>query len=790
MNIHFTDPKPGEMEMIAAAGFKWVRMDLTWSGTERQKGEYDFSAYNRLAAALDAQKMRAVFILDYGNPLYADPGDKHPFTSRAGTPEFREAYAKWAVAAVSHFKGKNYLWELWNELNHAGFWKPKPIAADYIVLAKTACEAVSNAAPDEALIGPATSTIDLPFLEACFKAGLLDHWCAVSVHPYRQKAPETVEEEYRSLRLLIRKYATKDKTISILSGEWGYSTAWPSLGKDEPAREEQQAKYLARQFLTNIANDIPLSIWYDWRDDGDDPKEAEHRFGIVRRKHHEGREPVLEAKPAYVAAKTLMEQLGGFKLNKRLGMGREEYYHLLFEKGDVLRSVVWKTVGSEPMAPWIEARPGTFATVNYLGQPQQSLSPEKEFGRPVHLPLSTAPLYLLPQGRDDVLRLAAAWKRFPLEVVVEPGQIAEIEGVIRNPLDREIEILGRESKLRPGEEWRFSQKYGPSRDERVTSHHNFMVPTLCHLWQTTFLLSTKPLRLVPLPAIGQTLLVRVENPSGDRFRGALEIYYDGSGDSPKFGPITAKPKRVSVGFTPGQIEQMVAIPLGASPPPAYSGSICLYEGNDNYLKRIFSWDDLNRSQESVGWAPIRFERVDDLGKYSEQSFAGVYTVSPEGDAAVAASHDLSIAPAPAGLPDSKQAVLRLKYGFGAGWKFLRLVALAEELKSINGVPAAVGWWVFGDGRGCVPRIRVTDRSGQTFQASGPNINWTGWRYIAIPIRSRDDLSSLAPSISHWGGSNDGLIDSPIKWETLFLLDNVERKALEGEIYLGAPTLIY
>lgn len=27
-----------------------------------------------------------------------------------------------------------------------------------------------------------------------------------------------------------------------------------------------------------------LSIWYDWRDDGDDVKEAEDRFGIVRRK--------------------------------------------------------------------------------------------------------------------------------------------------------------------------------------------------------------------------------------------------------------------------------------------------------------------------------------------------------------------------------------------------------------------------------------------------------------------------------------------------------------------------
>ncbi len=46
--------------------------------------------------------------------------------------------------------------------------------------------------------------------------------------------------------------------------------------------EETQAKLLARQWLSNLANDIPLSIWYDWRDDGPDPKEREHHFGMVR----------------------------------------------------------------------------------------------------------------------------------------------------------------------------------------------------------------------------------------------------------------------------------------------------------------------------------------------------------------------------------------------------------------------------------------------------------------------------------------------------------------------------
>ena len=53
--------------------------------------------------------------------------------------------------------------------------------------------------------------------------------------------------------------------------------------------------------LTNVANDSPLGIWYDWRDDGDDPKEAEHRFGIVRRKPTGDAKQPFEPKPAYTA---------------------------------------------------------------------------------------------------------------------------------------------------------------------------------------------------------------------------------------------------------------------------------------------------------------------------------------------------------------------------------------------------------------------------------------------------------------------------------------------------------
>ena len=57
------------MEMLAPAGVRWIRMDLGWGGTERERrASYDFSAYDRLLAAWTAHKIGAVLIFDYSNP--------------------------------------------------------------------------------------------------------------------------------------------------------------------------------------------------------------------------------------------------------------------------------------------------------------------------------------------------------------------------------------------------------------------------------------------------------------------------------------------------------------------------------------------------------------------------------------------------------------------------------------------------------------------------------------------------------------------------------------------------
>lgn len=299
--------------MIAASGVRFVRMDFAWGSTETAKGVYDFSQYERLLDALDQFSIRALFILDYGNPLY--DGGVAPCTDLG-----RAAFAKWASVGVSHFAGRGIIWEMWNEPN--GMWLPKPNVQDYILLAKAVGQALQRAAPTETFVGPATSGVDFAFIRSCFDAGLLDYWTAVSVHPYRNSVPETVTPDYASLRQLIANHTSR--SVPIVSSEWGYSARYAHWDVD------LQGKALPRMWLTNIANNISLSIWYDWHDDGTNQTWAENHFGMVLWQQHDGRTPLFDPKPAYNAARTMHKLLDGCVYDESIALGDADAYCMRF----------------------------------------------------------------------------------------------------------------------------------------------------------------------------------------------------------------------------------------------------------------------------------------------------------------------------------------------------------------------------------------------------------------------------------------------------------------------------
>ena len=761
VNIHFTDPQPGEMKMLAAGGFTWVRMDFGWEGTEAVKGRYDFSAYDRLMAALEPHGIRPIFILDYVNRHYDD--GRSP-----DTEDGRQGMARWAAAAVKHFRGRGILWEMYNEPN-IGFWRPKVNPDDYVKLALAVGKAIREAAPDERYVGPAVSTMDFRFLETCFKAGLLNYWDAVTVHPYRSQPPETVEKDYRTLRTLIAKYAPKGKRVPIVSGEWGYSSVWNGM---DPVK---QGKMLPRQWLVNFACGVPLSIWYDWHDDGPDPKEPEHHFGTTLYPTHAGRDPIYDPKPAYLAARTLAAQLRGYRFDKRIDTGSPEDWVLLFTKaanaGDAPKIVAW-TTASGVREVGIPASPGSFTVVAHDGGSAPSVTAARGL---LLLKLTDAPQYVAPIGKNRLLQLLAHWERLPDEIRLDARSSGAIRCRVTNPLSETVAVTARllspvvgltggaeyRLQIRPGGDERWALPFLPTRSaepQPVTVELN--IAGYGRIRQTTHVVVTNPLSAAILAPAGDQLPVRVENPSGQEFRGVVELVQKvGSQRSVVSLPLE---------FARGETERVALFPSRAQPGsgPARLAVTIRETG----------------AATSVTLPETTLRLVDDFARFSPGEDPDRYQVTTDGDAKVASKVALSAGLPPEGPPAPGMSGLRIEYQFDPGWKFLELRVRDPEAAQIEGKPKALGLWIFGDGQGNIPRLRFTDAAGQTFQPDAPAITWRNWRWVTMPM----DGSGAG----HWGGPDDGVVRYPIRWTSLFLLDSATRSRTEGTVYLAAPTLYY
>ena len=503
VNIHFTGAPARDLDGLQSGGFGWVRMDFVWSAIERAKGQYDFAAYDTLLGGLTARHIKPLFILDYGNDLYQ--------TGSPRSPEARAAFGRFAAAAVRHYKGKPILWEIWNEPN-IGFWKPQPNAAEYGRLAFETARAIKQADPNATVLAPGSSTIPLDFLESVFQTGLLRYIDAVSLHPYRGDRPESAAADYPAVRRLIQKYAPPGKAVPLVSSEWGYTSV--------NITEEQQGQYLAREWLSNLAAGVRLSIWYDWHDDGLDPKDGEHHFGTV----HNDYTP----KPAFEAAQRLTRALGGYRFVKRLPLASDEDYLLLFAQGKAVKTSFWTT--------------GSDHTVSLPG------------GR--NLALTGSPQYQ-DAGGDTALRAAASWSVAAGEVFYSAGQTPTLALTYRSMDGRRHSarmlaamtalgdtpkpVVSREQSAGPGEARRWEIAVPglarvPARVRVSLTLDGVRQPYP----QDVTLTPTDPLTLSVAPLAGDSVQVHIENPAGVAFVGSLRLMPG--------GPV-ASPAHLAVGQT-------------------------------------------------------------------------------------------------------------------------------------------------------------------------------------------------------------------------------------------------
>jgi hypothetical protein len=716
-NIHFIDAKAGEMEMLADAGATVIRTDFSWSGLEREKGVYDFSGHDRLTRSMEKQskKIRPMYVISYRNKHY-DQG-LSPYT-----PEGRAAFVRWVSAAVTHFKGRRILWEMYNEPNLKRFWTPKPDPEKYVQLALEVGRAIRSVAPDEIYTGPATAGIDFSFLESCFKAGLLEYWDAVTVHPYRPAAPETVFEDYARLRYLIDQYAPSGKFVPIISGEWGYSSGWPTFNNDI------QGKMLPRQWMVNLAAEIPVMIWYDWNDDGKNPFDPEDHFGIVHHDYRQGQTPVYEPKPAFRAAHTFLETFNGFRFNKRLETGNRDEYVFLFDRDNgqhqQVKLAVWTTSPVTKIIT-IPAVPGKFQTISYLGEPQPDLIADQ---KGLTLSISDTPVYLTPDSQTSEQQ-NNFWTT-----------IARLESLPQYVYGSGVTLRNRaqnHATIKPFEPKRFLKQTPMICSDTVQDQK---------IVQKTEVEAVAPISIgLPFPD-GNDLVVKVGNPNGDVFDAKISIDdIDG---------LELLETVRSLMLKRNELETVIRFPMKSIPAGEYQFSVSL----------------LTDAGTTVIFPRRTMKRFDDFSQHNTESLKTVWSLRSEGDPRVISEQKAEI----------ENGIVKITYKMDEGWKSIRF-ALNRKFGKINGKPKSLGIQLFSDDSGNNIRLRFIDSKGQWFQVYGNTMRDQRSYYVELPF---DGTNSL-----HWGGTNNGIVSFPVRLDSI-LIDGTFRICGPHTVSISAMTLIY
>ncbi|MGC9400794.1 MAG: cellulase family glycosylhydrolase [Anaerolineae bacterium] len=381
VEIHFTRASQQELDYLAASGVRWVRMDMFWHTVETSPGRYNFSEYDALVNAMTQRGIRIIFILDYGNPLY-DHG--FPPTSSGG----QAAFARFAAVAASRYRDAGVIWEIWNEPNLDHFWTPEANATAYGNLAMRAATAIRQVDPGALIVAPALCGYEWSFWRALGEMGLFQKLDALTVHAYGVDTPESVLGPYLELRALVDEYSPRWK-IPILSGEWGFPTTEGGMS------EGQQAQYLPRQWLFNLAYDIDLSVWYDWRDDGWDRHDPEQNFGTV---HHD-----YTAKTSYYAARTLATTLSGYRFLRKVPLDNAEDYLLLFQNDGRVAMALWTTGHAHTVRLPISVDEAE--VVEMTGERSVLTSKDEE----LEVPVTQSPRYLLFRA-DQAPAYLGGWR--------------------------------------------------------------------------------------------------------------------------------------------------------------------------------------------------------------------------------------------------------------------------------------------------------------------------------------------------------------------------------------------
>jgi len=303
----------GQLNGMATLGVKWIRHDLQWNIIQPSNStSYNWSPYDRLVSAASQRNINILFILAY-TPDWARRSDASGTMFSA--PANNDQFAAFAKAAAGHYAQMGiHNYEVWNEPNLVGFWRPAPNIAAYTDLLKKTYTAVKQGDPIATVVSgglsPAANSagnIDpRDFVSGMYANGVKGYFDALGHHPYSYPSlPSTygswsawsqISQTTPNIRGIMTNNGDSAKPI------WGTEFGAPSAGSASWSPNNSES--LQAKIIDSAWGDMQNKPWlqklfiYSYKDIGTSTSTIENFFGVMR---YNG-----TTKPAYNSVKNIL----------------------------------------------------------------------------------------------------------------------------------------------------------------------------------------------------------------------------------------------------------------------------------------------------------------------------------------------------------------------------------------------------------------------------------------------------------------------------------------------------
>lgn len=277
-------------QLMQDAGVQVVRMDFNWDMLNPTPDEWMFDDYDSVVKIGRAHNLEFLGILDYVSWWASSAQSSQDWRVRLySEPLNNYDFAHYTYAVVNHFKNDVHVWQIWNEPNTQGFWKPNPNPAHYVALLQEAYLAAKYADPDAVVLfagmssngieGNDASGLASNFIENAYQAGARGYFDAMAIHPYMlpNSGIDTLREKISAARAVMNQHG--DDKIPLWLTEIGVPSDVPWWQTAPLQTPDDVANWLG-QVYTKLWDLTPTIFWYELQDRDSD--NAEDHFGILR----------------------------------------------------------------------------------------------------------------------------------------------------------------------------------------------------------------------------------------------------------------------------------------------------------------------------------------------------------------------------------------------------------------------------------------------------------------------------------------------------------------------------